>query len=296
MTRRMLDSAIWKNEKFAVMPPLARLLAIGIINCADDQGRGKAHPAYLRSEIFPYEDVTTGEIAEWLEMIADNETVLTYQVNGKDYYQILNWWTYQSHQYAMPSQYPKPPGWRDRIRKTFTRGVIVTCNWITTDGKRSPDTCDEQGLAIQVKDQVKDQVNAQGEGSGEGTSSSISSSIRSSSKDAAEDALIDPELAQALTRWKEIFAGTPNEATPPIAMLPKWLAYSGVDVLCYMIDKAKDKSNPAGYLYTTYDNWRQDGEVAPYVQKAVANGKKPAPAELKVTHIIDPITKEVIAV
>ena len=161
MTRRMLDSAIWKNEKFGVMPPMARLLAIGIINQADDQGRGKAHPVYLRSQVFPYDDVTAGQVAEWLGTVATNETILLYQVDGKDYYQILNWWSYQSHQYAMPSQYPKPDGWKDRIRKTLTKGVIVTCNWITTDGKLSPDTCDEQGLAIQVNNQVNVQVNNQ---------------------------------------------------------------------------------------------------------------------------------------
>ncbi len=49
MTRRMLDSGIWANEHFAGLPPMVRLLQIGIINLADDQGRMKAHPAYLRS-------------------------------------------------------------------------------------------------------------------------------------------------------------------------------------------------------------------------------------------------------
>jgi len=164
MTRRMLDSAIWKNEKFGVMPPMARLLAIGIINQADDQGRGKAHPVYLRSQIFPYDDVTAGDVAGWLAMVAENETILIYQVDGKDYYQILNWWAYQSHQYAMPSQYPKPDGWSDRIRKTLKPGTIITCNWITSDGKRTPDTCDEQGVAYQVNEQVIDQVNEQVKG------------------------------------------------------------------------------------------------------------------------------------
>jgi len=90
----------------------------------------------------------------------------------------------------------------------------------------------------------------------------------SSNGHSAEDALIDPELAQALGKWKETFTGTPYEANPPIAQLPKWLAYAGVEVMCYMIGKAKDKDNPGGYLFTTFDNWRKDGEVAPYVVKA----------------------------
>ena len=190
MTRRMLDSAIWQNEKFGVMPSMARLLAIGIINQADDQGRGKAHPVYLRSQLFPYDDVTPGEVAEWLRAVAGNETILLYQVDGKDYYQILNWWTYQAHQYAMPSQYPKPDGWQDRIRRTLTKGVIVTCNWITTDGKHSPDTCNEQGLAIQVNKQVNEQVN---------TLSTNQVNIQDSDKDKDKDKdyVEDKEVAAA---------------------------------------------------------------------------------------------------
>lgn len=188
MTRRMLDSAIWKNEKFGVMPPMARLLAIGIINQADDQGRGKAHPVYLRSQVFPYDDVTAGEVAEWLGMVATNETILLYQVDGKDYYQVLNWWSYQAHQYAMPSQFPKPDGWKDRIRKTLTKGVIITCNWITTDGKPSPDTCDEQGLAIQVNNQVNVKVNDQVK-------------VQDYVKDKDKDYVKDPDFAAAVAAW-----------------------------------------------------------------------------------------------
>lgn len=299
MTRRMLDSAIWKNEKFGVMPPMARLLAIGIINQADDQGRGKAHPVYLRSQVFPYDDVTAGQVAEWLGMVATNETILLYQVEGKDYYQIINWWSYQSHQYAMPSQYPKPPGWKDRIRKTLTKGVIITCNWITTDGKPSPDTCDEQGLAIQVNDQVNDQVNVQAEGTNLSlsisSSLSQSSSLGSSSKTksngrGAEDALIDPDIAQALAKWKETFTGTPQEGSAPVSQMHKWLAYYGPDVLCYMIGQAKGKDNPTGWMYTTYDNWRKDGEVAPYVLKQVEAGKPKAKRKMKIQ---DPFTGEI---
>ena len=313
MTRRMLDSAIWKNEKFGVMPSMARLLAIGIINEADDQGRGKAHPVYLRSQIFPYDDVTAGEVASWLKMIASNETILLYQVDGKDYYQVLNWWTYQSHQYAMPSQYPKPDGWHDRIRKTITPGTIATCNWITKAGTCLPDTCDEQGILIETivspdvspdlssDTSLDDDTNQSPEGTrlrlslDSNLSSSSKTSSRSSSKTNGADALIDPDLAKALALWKETFAGTPWEGTPPIASLPKWLDYYGSDVLCYMIGKAKDKDNPGGWLYTTYDNWRNAGEVAPYVTKAINDAKKTVKRK-PVTHIVNPFTGEKEAV
>ncbi len=161
MTRRMIDSAMWQNEKFATLPPMARLLQIGMINHADDQGRGKAHPSLLRAQIFPYDDVTLSDVLDWLRLVEGNGTIMLYSVDGKDYYQMCNWWQYQAHQYAMPSDYPKPQGWSDRIRKTLTKGQIVTCNWILSNGTRSPDTCDEQGRLIQVNNQVNEQVNIQ---------------------------------------------------------------------------------------------------------------------------------------
>jgi hypothetical protein len=98
--------------------------------------------------------VTLSDVSEWLRLIEKNGTIMLYSVEGKDYYQMCNWWEYQAHQYAMPSDYPKPDGWKDRIRKTFTKGQIVTCNWILSSGARSPDTCDEQGRLIQVNNQV----------------------------------------------------------------------------------------------------------------------------------------------
>lgn len=113
----------------------------------------------------------------------------------------------------------------------------------------------------------------------------------------AEDALIDPALAQALGKWQAVFAGTPSEAAPPVSMFHKWLAWYGPDVLCHMIGQAKDKGNPSGWLYTTYDNWRKDGEVAPYVIKQIEAARLASTKQAaRVTHIINPITGEKEAV
>lgn len=145
MNRRMIDSAMWQNSNFAQLPMGARLLQIGLINHADDQGRIKADLMQLKIQIFPCDDFALSQIQEWLEMMAANETIILYAVNGKQYAQLINWWKYQSLQYAQPSQYPRPEGWKDRIRKTLTKGFIATCNWQTVDGARLPDTCDMDG-------------------------------------------------------------------------------------------------------------------------------------------------------
>lgn len=148
MNRRMIDSSMWQNERFAEMPMGARLLQIGMINHADDQGRLKANPAWLRAQIFPYDNMDVGEVQSWLDMMAQNETIILYTVAGKQYAQLCNWWKYQSLQYAQPSQFPRPAGWLDRIRKTVTKGFIATCNWITVDGSTLADTCDMDGNVL----------------------------------------------------------------------------------------------------------------------------------------------------
>lgn len=145
MTRRMIDSSMWQNEKFAEMPPYARLLQIGIINLADDQGRVKATPKYLQVQIFPYDDIAMSDIQVWLETLQKNGTILLYVSDGKQYAQLINWWGYQSLQYAQPSTYPRPKGWKDRIRKTLTKGYVITCNWLKVNGEPMADTCDQDG-------------------------------------------------------------------------------------------------------------------------------------------------------
>ncbi len=147
MTRRMIDSGMWSNENFAALPAMARLLQVGIINHADDQGRIKAHPAYLRSQIFPYDDVAIDDMRDWLQAIARNGTIAIYEVDSKEYIQLIKWWSYQSLQYAAPSDYPAPGAWQDRIRYNAkgAPNLVLTHNWITTKGERLPDTCDQRG-------------------------------------------------------------------------------------------------------------------------------------------------------
>lgn len=151
MTRRMLDSSLWANEHFGEMPMMARLLLLGIINHADDQGRIKAKLAYLRTEIFRYDDdVTNEQVAECLQRIEANGTIAWYEADGKEYIQLLNWWDYQSLQFAAPSEYPRPIGWQDRIRYNAKGGATLTSNWTTPKGDKPVDTCDQDGNPLPI--------------------------------------------------------------------------------------------------------------------------------------------------
>lgn len=147
----MLDSRLWANDRFGEMPMMARLLLLGIINHADDQGRMKAKPMYLRTEIFRYDtDVTNEQVVECLKRIETNGTIQLYEVDGKEYLQLNNWWDYQSLQFAAPSNMPRPNGWQDRIRYNAKGGGALTCNWVTPQGKPTEDTCDQDGNPLPI--------------------------------------------------------------------------------------------------------------------------------------------------
>jgi len=149
--RRMIDSSMWTSDNFTELPFGARLLQLGIINHADDQGRVRAIPKYLRVTIFPYDQTTDADIQDWLQLLAAQNTIILYEAEGKQYAQLVNWWKYQSLQYAQPSPYPRPAGWQDRVRRTITKGMIATCNWLKVNGEPIEDTCDQDGKPLPPK-------------------------------------------------------------------------------------------------------------------------------------------------
>jgi len=51
----MINSELFRNVELGECEPMDRLLYIGMIVNADDEGRMRAHPKYLRAAIFPFD-------------------------------------------------------------------------------------------------------------------------------------------------------------------------------------------------------------------------------------------------
>jgi hypothetical protein len=135
----MVDPAIWQSEDFAGFTFRQRVLFIGLFSNADDQGRMPAHPALIRSTVFPYDDIPLAEILADLDVIADTGCIELYKANGKSALQLLNWWKYQSPQWAYPSKIDAPENWTDRLR--FRKdNKLHTLNWETPGGKAVADS------------------------------------------------------------------------------------------------------------------------------------------------------------
>lgn len=51
--KRMIDPNIWDSEDFGKLSDLSKLVFIGLFSLADDEGRGRCNPGYLKSKLFP---------------------------------------------------------------------------------------------------------------------------------------------------------------------------------------------------------------------------------------------------
>lgn len=106
--KRMLDPNLFQSEDVAKLKVFSRYVFIGMISNADDEGKGRANANYLKSVIFPYDDVRTAEVEKALSEISQNTSVAIYLVDGQKYYKFQNWKKWQKVEKPSKSIIPDP--------------------------------------------------------------------------------------------------------------------------------------------------------------------------------------------
>ncbi len=97
--KRMIDPTIWEDENFGKLSKDARLLFIGLFSNADDEGRIRANPSYIRSTIFMYDDLSIKKIEDLTkEVCSIMNSVSFYEVNENKFIQLVKWNDYQKQQ------------------------------------------------------------------------------------------------------------------------------------------------------------------------------------------------------
>ena len=106
--KRMIDPNIWQSEDFGKLSTLAKIVFIGLFSLADDEGRGRCNPVYLKSTLFPYEEnIRSADIDKTLSEISSNMSVILYSYNGSSYYSLLSWDTFQKIDKPSQSKIPE---------------------------------------------------------------------------------------------------------------------------------------------------------------------------------------------
>ena len=106
--KRQIDPGIWTNEGFVSLCHSARLLYIGLISHADDDGRIKAGALYLKCALFPADDCALDDVAGWLDSIAAARLVLLNEADGEPYAALPTWHKHQYITKRLPSKIPAP--------------------------------------------------------------------------------------------------------------------------------------------------------------------------------------------
>lgn len=117
----MIDPSFWTDEKLGLLTPMHRLLFMGLISNADDEGRLQGHPALVKSMIFPYDvDITHQQVEKWLIDLHNEGLILIYEVGKQRYIWIRNFLKYQQINRPTPSKLPAPPEDADDIKLIST--------------------------------------------------------------------------------------------------------------------------------------------------------------------------------
>ena len=94
--RRMIYAKIWTSEQFGKLSDKAKLLFVGSITLADDDGRLRGNPAYLRGQVFPYdESISVMEVLQFRNEVQKSGLIELYSVDECEYIQHPKWKEYQ---------------------------------------------------------------------------------------------------------------------------------------------------------------------------------------------------------
>ena len=104
--KRMIDPNFWRDEKLGECSIQERLLFMGLISNADDEGYGRANPKLLKADIFPYDDLRVSDVEKWLSHLGGLNIVALYEYNGQTYYYLPNFLRHQTINKPTKSIYP----------------------------------------------------------------------------------------------------------------------------------------------------------------------------------------------
>jgi hypothetical protein len=132
-----LKPELWADEKVGDMSRDARLLMLGLITMADDEGRLRAPRSAILGHVYPYDDDAATKLGRWIGEVERSEMIVCYQVGGKPYIAFRHWAKHQRVNRPSVSGLPAPPD-----------ACIVTDNSVIAHGGLTEDSLNDHGSLI----------------------------------------------------------------------------------------------------------------------------------------------------
>lgn len=107
---RSIKPGFFDNEILGDLPPLTRLLFIGLWTIADREGRLEDKPRRIKKMLLGYDDVDADGVDQMLQSLHDTGFIYRYEIEGNRYIQVVNFLKHQNpHVKEKPSVIPPPP-------------------------------------------------------------------------------------------------------------------------------------------------------------------------------------------
>ena len=104
---RTIKPEFWTDEKVGELKRDERLLFLGLLNLSDDEGVLKATPAFIKGQIFAYdEDLTIADVRGWLECLVAAKMLIPFEYNGEKFFLIRTFKSHQKINRPTPSKIP----------------------------------------------------------------------------------------------------------------------------------------------------------------------------------------------
>lgn len=121
--KRMIDPEFWQDEKLGECTRDERLLFMGLISNADDEGYGRANVKLVKSNIFPYDDdLKAKDIEKMLSSLMNKKLIIVYVVEGQDFYCLPNFTKHQVINKPTASKLPVLPQNIEEIQLPYYYG------------------------------------------------------------------------------------------------------------------------------------------------------------------------------
>jgi hypothetical protein len=103
---RIIKPEFFQNEELVALPPIARLLFIGLWQLADRDGRQEDRPGKIKLAILPADDC---DVDDLLRQLAEKELIVRYEVAGTRYLAIPKFLAHQCPHISEKSKGIPPP-------------------------------------------------------------------------------------------------------------------------------------------------------------------------------------------
>jgi hypothetical protein len=125
---RTIKPDLWQDETLAQVSVGARLLFIGLISMADDEGRLRGNPKLIRAEVFPYDVSKEVNVESWLDELVGSRKVVRYVVDEETFLWLPKFTEHQFIRKPSASKCPTPP--------ERTSDALVTHQCVTSDARK----------------------------------------------------------------------------------------------------------------------------------------------------------------